>query len=161
MDYVVKLLQLESERKMGLKINPKLTRKHVLVNSFSKMKVKLFSQKTATAFLVYTTTKDLPEECLHMADFFRKIDNMFDSCNSSHMHDSKPFRKFITTKSDHIRFMKECVKMFENLQVKDARADTVPCIQGWIQSLTGLIQLWNYLQTKFHVDHLFTRHRII
>ncbi|XP_008178271.1 uncharacterized protein LOC103307771 [Acyrthosiphon pisum] len=86
-DFFEKLYNTEKENRGLVKVCPSITKSHVYLNSFLKMKVKLatqiFSESVATA-LEYYKLKNYPEfqNSSETTNFCRKINCLFDSLNN-------------------------------------------------------------------------------
>ena len=69
-----------------LRLAPKLTKQHIELPAFSKMKVKraaqIFSNTVKAAMMTYICSGHLPPEAYHTAAFVKNMDALFDIFNS-------------------------------------------------------------------------------
>ena len=84
---------------MKLRLPPKLTKRHMCVDSFSKMRVNLatqvMSRTVAAGMLTHSVAGSLPHAVSHTADFVYEVDKLFDCFNSNQRYHYKNFLKLL------------------------------------------------------------------
>ena len=95
------LMLFREENANSLKLEPRLTAAHLMLNSFSKMRVnyaaQLFSRSVSVAIRKYVLLEKLPNEALETADFIEEINNLFDMLNTQRINATgyhEPITKF-------------------------------------------------------------------
>ncbi|XP_037518321.1 uncharacterized protein LOC119395100 [Rhipicephalus sanguineus] len=104
----------ESTHHLKLKYVPKLTDKHIYESPFGNMKVKFASQAFSNsvylaieAFVAFTV---LPPEATKTAEFVERMDQLFDTSNSSCVHiRERKMRHAISEQTEHINFLNSCI----------------------------------------------------
>ena len=148
--YIMTLYDLDSTAKIGLRLAPKLTKKHIDLPAFSKIKVsraaQIFSYTTAAALTTYMCSGKLPHEAIHTANFLRQMDQLFDCFNVNTVRNSKLFRRAIRADSPHWEFLAECKSMLAKMEVLNSRGRVVN-ISGWQQNINALTLLRRGLQS--------------
>lgn len=129
------------------KVCPNITSKHINPTQFDKMRVvyatQIFSRTVSAA--ITTCIKlgefqsNMVEKAKATAEFIRKMDRLFDCLNSRHMNEKNMF-KLPLRQNNHVEEnLKEMVPYLENLKLVEKK--TVYCIDGFIQSINGIISL--------------------
>ena len=143
----------EQEKSQRFKTAPKLTDLHVNGKGLASMKVKLatqiFSNSVAAGISAYARGKLLKSKAIDTADFIGNMNELFDSVNSKSRFSSKRFASAVSDESGHIKFWEECVEWIKSWKFinYDKRKIVKPASQkGWIQTLNGLMGLWNDLK---------------
>ena len=163
--HIYMLYDLDSQAKIGLRLAPKLTRKHVDLAAFSLMKVsraaQVFSHTVSAAINTYVCSGQMPAEALQTANFIRQVDQMFDCFNVSSIKNSKLMRRAVRENSPHWDCLKDCNDMLSKLEVIDSTGRVVN-LNGWQQDISALRALWDELArdppSDFgRVDYLLTR----
>ena len=157
---IKQLYDIESKQKIvATRLAPKLTKKHVELPPFSKMKVKtatnVFSNTVQAAILTRVCAKEMSESSIPTAKFIKFMDTLFDVFNSSHQYESKPFRCALKESSASLQYLDIASEMLSKITVKDLKVQP-PCIDGWKLSISTVKQLWNDLQCV-DVTYLCTR----
>ena len=158
--HITTLFEQDSAKITGLRLAPKLTRKHIDLTPFSKMKVKLaaqvFSHTVQSALLTAICSGSIPFEARYTADFVGKIDRLFDCFNCESLFSTKLFRRAIKPDSSHVEFLLEMFDLLQNIKI-EGLTTIPPCILGWQLTIQSLIMLWNDLKVIPGVKFLLTR----
>ena len=108
-------IQSGFEKNYWPRLAPKLTRKHIELTQFSKLKVKLathvFSYTVQAAMLSYICSGTIDSDSKFTAEFIGKMDKLFDCFNSDSLSSTKIFKRPIKPTSPHFDFLNE---MFEH-----------------------------------------------
>jgi hypothetical protein len=149
---------------------PKLKREYFnFTDSYMKMKVKVaaaqLSSSVASAIETFVTfTNLLPAEAIFTAEFVQKIDDLFDSLNSSNprMIGHKRFRCAVSETSPHLEFWKKLLTELEQWKLIDLEtgADVTnrySFIRGWQTTIRSVIFLWNHFKDVDGFDYLNVR----
>ena len=84
-DHVVNFFLKDHEQK--IRLAPKLTKKHMCEEGFSKMRVSLaaqvMSRTVAAGIYTHSIAGLLPQEAVHTAEFVYQVDRLFDCFNSA------------------------------------------------------------------------------
>ena len=84
--YIEKVYEIESVKPNMLRLAPKLTKQHIELAAFSKMKIKraaqIFSNTMQAAMMTSICSGHLPPEAYHTAAFVKNMDALFDIFNS-------------------------------------------------------------------------------
>lgn len=104
------------DRRLSLRMAPRLTRAHVFVKDFSKMKVKLATQLLSNSvyagMMAMINLRVLKPEAKSTAKFIQQIDDMFDLLNISKFSEDKKTRnakhffKYFDRFDKHLRLLK-------------------------------------------------------
>lgn len=134
----------------------KLTEKHITPNCFEKMSVKLatqvFSQTVSAAMRTAVETGQLPSPALDTAYFLERMNNMFDTMNSSAKFSPNPYKCAISSSTNsHLRtplatlLQDICwVKSFNMLTEKRRP----PCMESIQHSLVATKLLWEDMEAE-------------
>ena len=157
-NYIVEFYNHDS--KLPLRTAPKLTAKHIELPPFTKMRVCLASQvlshSVASGILTYSSLGKLPSEAVYTAEFLERMDKLFDSFNSRKLRETKTYRAAATPSSVHVSFWKDCIEWIKKWKVKDGSTDKIACFQGWVTTITAVVQLFNELTTGDQFSFLLT-----
>ena len=155
-----KLYEIESAKPNMLRLAPKLTKQHIDLPAFSKMKVKrvaqVFSNTVQAAMMTYICSGHLPQEAYHTATFLKNMDSLFDIFNSTSLHDVKPCKCALQEDSPSFEYMSMMKDIFKRLKLQGSRGAT-PCITGWQLSISAVIALWNDVKSVSGLKYLCTR----
>lgn len=141
----------------------KITKMHVFPDSFQKMSVKLavqvFSWRVSTAIYAASTTKLFEKEeekkiARDTAEFFGKLNTLFDHLNSTSRFSDNPDNKGISQDNNIIESLRECVEWISKWE-KSGKSK-VYCFNGLVQTINGIISLWETLQIE--QEYLLTSH---
>lgn len=144
----------------------KLTDIHLYPNNFQKMKVKyaaqIFSNSVAAAVKSAAQIYAFESTTAHYtSDFLKNINNIFDSLNSNLLTDANPNRKPLSidkpTSLNNLQFGLDYFKTIEIFENGNKR-NNIYCIDGFIWTLTSILELWKYLLNSFKCKFLFTSH---
>lgn len=72
------------------------------------------------------TGDKLDGEAIHTAHFLEMFDKLFNTFNSSSLHDSHQLRRAISPTYDHVSFFKDTLKWLDNVTLV-GKASTLPC----------------------------------
>ena len=78
--------------------------------------------------------------------FIKKMDEIFNTMNSSLRFSSRPIGNAIT--SENICNLKDAIEILKNIKPVNGRK--LPCINGWINTLSSTIQLWNDINETYY-----------
>ena len=161
--YIAQMYQIDSANCLAMRLAPKLTKGHITLPPFSKMKVKraaqVFSSTCYSALLNYICAGRVSSDAFPTANFIKRIDNLFDCFNSLNLYNAKPFKCAMKNDSIHHDFLKDCARMFDRLFYIDSRGNAYqpPCFRGWVLTINSLLQVWDELKMVKGVDFLLTR----
>ena len=157
-NYIVEFYNHDS--KLPLRMAPKLTSKHIELPPFTKMRVCLASQvmshSVASGILTYSSLGKLSSEAVYTAAFLEKMDKLFDSFNSRKLRDTKIYRTAATSSSVHVSFWKDCIEWITKWKVKEGSTQKIACFNGWVLTITAVVQLFNELTSGEHFSFLLT-----
>ena len=145
------LARLDTLKPNMMRLIPKIGMKtHVKPNNFKRMKVKYatqaFSHTVSAAMTTHAVSPDstMPLEAAETANFFKLMDSLFDTFNSSKRFDSKPYKCAISEESAHHQFLVDTRAYLSRLVKlnKSGRFTKPPCFDGWIQNINALLLLW-------------------
>jgi DNA transposase THAP9 len=149
--------------KQKFRLAPKLTKKHIDLPAFSKMKVKLAAQvlSSSVAAGLVTQASLLGADAQETADFVKGFDEIFDAVNSSQLTCEKPLRCAMSSNSVHLSYFHTALTWLNSLSVIDNngcnRTKAVKCLKGWQISISAIIQLWDDLHRSYNFTFLYTR----
>lgn len=90
------------------------------------------------------------------AKFIDKVDKLFDTFNSKVLYCKlKPHKAAISTGTDHVRFLNGCLSWFGRMKFLGTKTN-LPCIEGWKQSISALLGLWQDISQDGVVGFLLT-----
>ena len=109
----------QQDSKQSIRCCPKLTKKHINLNGFQKMKVKyatqVLSKTMASSIMTYVSLGLLPAVAAGTAELLSKLDNIFYCLNSSSFNTAKTFKKPITEDSPHHSILDEMLKFIPTI----------------------------------------------
>ncbi|XP_064470687.1 uncharacterized protein LOC135385340 [Ornithodoros turicata] len=147
------------DKQLEIRSMPRLTDGHFNLTFSSKMKVKLaahiFSNHVAASMFTLSTFHQLPPEAIHTARFVERVDRLFDTLNSSHLHGKTKYSSAIQQGSAHKDFLLECLSEFEKITVLGCKRPP-PCIRGFCLTMTSVLQLSEDLR-NYGIQYLLTR----
>jgi hypothetical protein len=158
---IVDFYKLDEQQRFRLA--PKLTKKHIELPPFSKMKVKLATQvisRTVAAGLdTHAKIKGLQGS--DTAEFLYVFDELFDAMNSSQRTCIKRYKCAITNDSGHFDLFQQRLTWLDSLRAIDKSGKnvtkTIKCLTGWKITLSAVMQLWPLLLNKYAFTFLLTR----
>ena len=140
------------DRQHGIRIAPRLTKRHIDMPAFKEMNVDLAAQvlshSVAAGITLLVGTKKFPAKAKYTAEFIEKFDKLFNAFNSGSMKSKNPMRHAISANSGHKEFLKEMQKFLDKVKLKPKkgkREQSLPCLQGWKISIASLLEIWDYL----------------
>ena len=150
------------DEQQRFRLAPKLTKKHIELPAFSKMKVKfatqVISRTVAAGLETHAKLKGLGGS--NTAEFLVVFDELFDAMNSSQRTCVKQYNCALTADGEHIQLFKQRVQWLKGLSVKDQTGKDVTsiikCINGWCLTLSAVVEMWPMLQ-QCGFEFLFTR----
>ena len=101
------------------------------------------------------TGDKLDGEAIHTAHFLEMFDKLFNTFNSSKLHDSHKLRRAISPTSDHVSFLKDTLKWLVNV-TPVGKASTLPCLKGWKLYINSLLGLWEDVHISYRLQFLLT-----
>ena len=144
--------------KSTLRIVPKLTKQHVQLTNFSKMRVNLAAQvlsHSVAAGIEFCVNHGLIDSnAIHTANFISLMDRLFNVFNSCTLFSSVPYKSAISSHTSHLNFLNECIETFKKLRILTGK--TVPSINGWLITINSLILLWKDLNETCNYKFLLT-----
>ena len=156
----------ERDKQQTLRCCPKLTQKHLNLNGFQKMKVKLatqvMSQTVASTLSTYVALGALPPSAIGTAELISNFDNIFDCLNSPSLNSPKIYKRAVTKDSPHHKFFTDMLKFIASIKVVDKQRgedvkNKLRCLRGLTMTLNGLQELWKDLHRHHSLDFLMTR----
>lgn len=134
----------------------KITDKHLHPTTFQKMRVKfaaqVFSNSVFAAILTCFATGQLKSEtAMDTATFIRNINNIFDCLNSRILRDCNPYRCALSVyKLLPQKTLEEALDLFKTIEIfeGDKLRSNIYCIDGFIWTIQGILQLWTELQNE-------------
>ena len=158
--YIEKVYEIESSKPNMLRLAPSLTKQHIELPAFSKMKVKraaqIFSNTVQAAMMTYICSGHLPQEAYHTAAFVKNMDSLFDIFNSTGLHDVKMYKRALVENSPSFDYLYMMADIFKRVKIQGSRGAT-PCITGWQVSISAVISLWDEVKSVCGVKYLCTR----
>lgn len=150
----------ESEHHLKIKYLPKLTHKHIYESAFGNMKVswaaQVLSNSVYLAIETFIAFGVLPPEATSTAEFVEKMDQLFDSLNSSCVEiTERKMRHAISPSTEHIDFLNSCISWIKSWKFKAPRQPT--SIRSWQVTIKAICMLWTDLQESFNFKFLLTR----
>lgn len=147
-EHIKELYDIDSKKK--IRMVPKLTAKHVQLPPFSSMSVplaaQLLSHSVAAALSTLADLGRIEKDAHVTAEFIDNFDKLFDTFNSSQMHDTHPYKQAMKQDTDHIAFLKQ-MQMWLNCVNVTGRHKELPCLEGWKLNINSLLQLWDYMKS--------------
>ncbi|GFS27409.1 transposable element P transposase [Elysia marginata] len=139
----------EKDQAFPLKMAPKLTKKHIDVPIFSKLRVNLAAQvlshSVAAGIAFLCQTGIFPAQYMATSKFIQRFDSLFNVFNVNGGNSKAPFKHPITPTSSHVAFLVESKAWLKSLHygTDDSRkpAESLPCIRGWLQTIEALLLL--------------------
>ena len=158
--YINKLYNIESSKICSLRLATKLTKRHITLPLFSKMKVKtatqIFSNTVHSTLLTYICSGDIVSEGFQTAMLLKKMDYLFDIFNTSTVFYSKPFKCALKDGSTSFDFLKLIKNTLNGLPVLGLKTQP-PCINGWVLSINASLDLWEDVKVLPEVRYLCVR----
>jgi hypothetical protein len=128
-----------------------------------KMKVAAaqLSSSMANAIETLTTLGVLPAEAIFTAEFVQKVDDLFDSLNSTNSKpvDHKRFRCALSRNSPHLDFWTKLLTELNKWKLIDLEIDAdlsnrYSFVSGWQTTIRSIIFLWDTLKDVDGFDYL-------
>ena len=158
--YIEKVYDIESAKPNMLRLVPKLTKQHMELPAFSKMKVKIaaqvFSNTVQAAMMTYVCSGHLPQEACQTAAFVKNMDSLFDMFNSTGKHDVKLYKRALQDNSPSFEYLCMMTDIFKRVKIQGSMGAT-PWITGWQLSISAVIALWNDVKSVCGVKYFCTR----
>ena len=136
-----------------LRLVPTLTKQHIELPAFSKMKIKgaaqVFSYSAGCNDDLYMLRSFATRSVgLSYGSFCgKKMDSLFDIFNSIGLHDVKLYKRASQDNSPSYEYLCVMTDIFKRLQIQGSRGAT-PCITGWQLSISAVIALWNDVKSE-------------
>ena len=143
---------------LPIRMAPKLSRKHLDLPGFTKMRVKFAAQ-----VLSHSVAAGISTMChlgcfdafaLTTAEFIDNIDQLFNCFNSKSLTSQQKFGHALSPGSDHFAFLDECHDWLQRLKSLGKRK--LPCIEGWMGAIHCLKLLWDDLHSHHGLKFLLT-----
>lgn len=151
------------DEQQRFRLAPRLTKKHIELPAFTKMKVKLAAQVISRSVAAGLETHAALKcgQGSDTAEFITVFDDLFDGLNSSQRMCVKKFKCAIADDTEHIAMFEERLNWIKTLKVvakngKDV-TNIVKCLTGWQLTLSSVISLWSLLKNTYNFDFLLTR----
>jgi hypothetical protein len=130
----------ENDTKRLPRMAPKLTKLHIFVRDFSKVKVKLATQilshSVAAGFRALVSFKIMSEEGNETADFVEKIDTLFDLLNISTDCDRNKVDKSGRFLIENLGVLDKCFEFIKSIEVPTKKRPD--CLRGLALTLRGI-----------------------
>ena len=147
-----------TDSKLPIRMAPKLSRKHIALPGFSKMRVRLAAQVLSHSVAAGISTLchlgTMDDEALATAEFVEMFDKLFNTFNSSSLSSSSKLQHALSPGSEHFAFMDDCLQWLRRVHPKGSRK--LPCLAGWRSAIMCLKQLWDDLHTQHGIRFLMT-----
>jgi len=147
------------DSKQKLKLAPKLTEKHFNLPPFASMRVRLatqiFSHSLAAGIFTHVSLGAMVLDAEYTAEFIEMVDGLFDCFNAGNLNNAKELRRALKPSSPHWEHLKKCKSVFQSMEVIGCKSK-VPCISGFVLSITCLQHLFHSLVDKFDISFLLT-----
>lgn len=157
-DHIKNFFTKDHEQK--IRLAPKLSKRHMCEEGFSKMRVNLAAQvmsgTVAAGIYMHSVAGLLPQEAEHTAEFVQKVDKLFDCFNSIRPCHYKKLLRGVSSKSCHMGFIREITDYIKSFEICTPPRVQIYCIDGWLINLAALQALWSDLQ-EYEVKFLLTR----
>ena len=151
------------DEQQKFRLAPKLTKKHIELPAFSKMKVKTAAQvlsRTVAAGLD-THARFSNASSSDTAEFITEFDELFDIFNSSQLRCVKEFKRALSGTTHHLDVLRRKTDWLRSLKIVDKHgkdvSNIVKCITGWQLTASAMLLLWPVLRDRYHFQFLFTR----
>ncbi|XP_062405523.1 uncharacterized protein LOC134095835 isoform X3 [Sardina pilchardus] len=145
------------DRKGVIRRAPKLTARHIYLPPLSNMRaslaIQIFSHSVAAGMQAMVLQHQLQDEALHTATFAEDLDRLFDVLNSRRMKDSKWWSRPLTTDSNKLDYLQNCINWIKSWKFGSARAPA--CQTGLVVSIRSILRLHQELVCE-GVKHLYT-----
>ena len=149
----------EQDKKLPVRMAPKLTEKHINLPPFAALRVKLATQvlshSVAAGISTMVALHALPAEAKDTAVFIDRFDKLFNAMNSYTLKSSRPFQNAITNTSQHRNFLQEALCWLRTVS-GNSKIKNLPCIEGWQITISAALQLFDDLNTHHKINFLLT-----
>uniref|UniRef100_A0A6B0VEJ3 Putative transposase n=1 Tax=Ixodes ricinus TaxID=34613 RepID=A0A6B0VEJ3_IXORI len=143
------------------RLAPRLRRKHLVLPPFSPMRVCLATQtlsySVSRAMMTHVAFGTMDESALDTAEFIEKMDQLFDSFNSSRQSSPKKHKRPVSDASIHWAFWEEMECYLSRIRILNSRYKNPYCLDGWIDNINSIRMLWPELRDKFGFRYILTR----
>ena len=147
----------EKDKKMSIRLAPRLTDKHIYCNTFDKMRVcmatQVFSRTVAAGIDTHSSLGSLPEDAAATAAFINKMDMLFDLFNSNNINHYKSSKCAFTEYS--LEQLSDLDNWIRSWKVLGGQT-SLPCVEGWKLNISSLKRLWSDLSTKYGYKFILT-----
>ena len=148
-----------ADSSLPIRMAPKLSRKHMDLPGFSKMRVRfaaqVLSHSVAAGIGTLCHLGSMKAEAMKTAEFVENMDRLFNVFNSSTKTSTRKMQHCLMEKSGHMTFLDESFIWLSTIKPMSKRK-TLPCIEGWKLSIRSLQLIWKDLHTNHNVAFLFT-----
>ena len=149
----------KTDQNQRFRLAPKLTKRHVELPAFSKMKVKLAAQviSRTVAAALETHSQIAGSSGSETAEFLMKFNDIFDCMNSSQLRDANKRKRAVSVADtcEQSSFLQNAVQWLSTIRVKNTSGkdvtSSVKCFSGWQLSIASLLLLKSTLlqQTNY------------
>ncbi len=140
----------QHDTQVSSRLAPKLTKAHIFLRDYSKMKVRLAVQllsfSVACGMKTLCKTKVLAEDALVTSEFIEKMDEIFDFLNTSKYRDKKVTRSAFYF-FHNLRKCDEYINFIKSISIPGLKRKA-DFLNGLIQTLTGIKILSNQLRLE-------------
>lgn len=162
-------LFFNQDRNSNPRAAPKLTNAHIFPNAAEKMRFDLaaqvFSHSVASGMSYYLANNNLPSISKPTIQFIDNMDKLFDIFNSTEKPNLKihnrPFKK-TNEQLTHLMLMSNFFKTLKVISKKNGKDVTnqMKFINGWLISISGLILLWDTINSNKTKNYVLYTNRI-
>ena len=146
------------DKKLGIRMAPKLKDIHINLPPFSSMRVNLAAQvishSVAAGISFLTACGQMSKDAIHTAEFLELFDKLFNVFNSSSLKSSQQYSHGLSAGSNHWQFLDHALQYLSDLKLQNGKS--VPCLEGWKLSIKSLSLLWHELHSNNGFDFLLT-----
>lgn len=151
----------DKDKDMVPRMAPKLRNIHLELPPFSPMRVCLAAQtlshSVSRGILTHVSLGSMEPSAAHTAGFIEKLDCLFDSFNSSRLHDAKPYKRGLKDASLHWKLWEEMESSFREIRILNSRIKNPACLAGWIDNIHSVRLLWEELRDLYEFQFLLLR----
>ncbi|GFN73813.1 transposable element p transposase [Plakobranchus ocellatus] len=142
----------DHDSELPIRLAPKLTKRHIELPNFAKLKVSLavqvLSHTVAAGISTMVSFKALPPDATATAQLVEKFDQLFNCFNNRRFNSTSTMAHALTDKSGHIQFLQHTKEWLLQLKCRN-KTQSLPCLEGWLLSISALEQLWSDLSENF------------
>ena len=156
--YIAKLFYTDS--KHNVQLAPKLTKKHIQLPPFAKLRVcfatQVLSHSVAAGISFMCYTGQVDANAKHTAEFIDKFDKLFDVFNSSQLNNACSYKRALLPNKRKTQFLNEMSVWLSRI-VKKGTDKSLPCLLGWQLAIACLHLLTEDLFSNYRLKFFLTK----